>query len=78
MKMTSIQLTEETKKKLDNKKVHPRESYEEVIKRVLDDDDILTLEEAFKLSDSIKQDKIYSSQEVVDLIHKNRLKKVKL
>ena len=74
MKMTSIQLTEETKKKLDSKKIHPRESYEEVINRVLEEDDILTLEEAFKLGDKIKQDKIYSTQEIIDLIHKNRLR----
>ncbi|HLC86321.1 MAG TPA: hypothetical protein VJG30_03485 [Candidatus Nanoarchaeia archaeon] len=73
-KMTTIQLTEETKKKLDSKKIHPRESYEEVINRVLEEDDILTLEEAFKLGDKIKQDKIYSTQEIIDLIHKNRLR----
>jgi len=32
---TTIQVSEETKKKLDELKVHPREPYEDVIKRLI-------------------------------------------
>lgn len=70
--MTTIQLTEETKQKLDNKKVHPRESYEDVIKRVLEDEDIPSIQEMFKRCDKIKQKKIYTTEEVIKLTHRLR------
>ena len=34
--ITTIQLDKKTKKTLDSFKIHPRESYNEVIKRILD------------------------------------------
>jgi len=34
--MTTIQLSEETKDELDKLKVHPRETYEDVIKRLIE------------------------------------------
>jgi len=36
MKKTTIAVSEETKKKLDELKVHPREPYEDVINRLID------------------------------------------
>ncbi len=75
MKMTSIQLSEKTKKKLDSKKVHPRESYEDVIKRTIDEADIPNIKEMFKLSDKLKEGKTYSTEEVIRLTHKLRNKK---
>ena len=74
MKLTSIQISMETKKKLDQKKIHPRESYESVIIRILENDEIPSLEEAFKLSDSIKQKRKYSTEEVIKLSHEWRNK----
>jgi len=35
-KITTIKLTKETKKRLDGLKIHPRETYEEVLQRVLE------------------------------------------
>jgi len=34
---TTIQLSQETKKALEGMKLHPRESYEEVLERLLED-----------------------------------------
>jgi predicted CopG family antitoxin len=34
---TTIQIKEETKKKLNSMKLHPRETYEEVIERMIED-----------------------------------------
>jgi len=36
MKITTIQISVETKGKLEKAKVHPRETYEDVIKRLLE------------------------------------------
>jgi len=36
MEITTIQLSVETKERLDKAKIHPRETYEDVIKRLLD------------------------------------------
>ena len=35
MKISTIQLSDDTKKRLDDFKVHPRETYEDVIKRAI-------------------------------------------
>ena len=35
MVMTTIGISKETRDRLDRKKIHPRQSYEEVIKRLL-------------------------------------------
>lgn len=37
MGITTIQLKEETKKLLESLKIHPRETYEDVIERLLED-----------------------------------------
>jgi len=36
MEITTIQISVETKKKLEKAKIHPRETYEDVIKRLLE------------------------------------------
>ena len=36
MKMTTIAISEETKEKLNRLKVHPREPYEDVIKKLIE------------------------------------------
>jgi len=36
MEITTIQLSVETKERLEKAKIHPRETYEDVIKRLLD------------------------------------------
>jgi predicted CopG family antitoxin len=36
MEITTIQISVETKKKLEQAKIHPRETYEDVIKRLLE------------------------------------------
>ena len=72
MKLTSIQLYEETKNKLERKKVHERETYDSVIKRMLEEEDIPSMEEMFREADKIKNQKRYSTKELLDLIHARR------
>ena len=75
MKLTTIQLREVTKKKLEQKKIHPRESYDEVIQRVLELDGFPSIDEVVRIGNSIKQDKIYSTEEVIALTHRMRGKR---
>jgi len=56
MAMTTVQLRPETKEKLDGLKIHPRETYDELIDRLADaayDDEELSVDEiaAFKESE---------------------------
>ncbi len=69
LKLTSIQLHEETKKRLEEKKAYPRESYDSVIKRVLESENIPSMEEIFKIGDKLKQKKRYSTEEIINLSH---------
>ncbi len=72
MKLTTIQLYEDTKKKLEQKKITPRETYNDVIKRILEQEEIPSLEEAFRRCDQIKQKRKYSTQEIVNMCHDMR------
>lgn len=72
MKLTSIQLYEETKKKLEGKKVHGRETYDSVIKRMLEEEEIPSMDEVFREADKIKDQKKYTTAELVDMIHARR------
>lgn len=72
MKLTTIQLYDDTKKKLENKKSYPRESYNSVIKRMLDDEDIPSMEEMFRRADKIKGQKKYTTKELLEMIHDRR------
>jgi hydrogenase maturation factor HypE len=72
MKITSIQLYEDTKRQLEKKKLHHRESYDEVIKRLIGDDSNPSMEEMFRRSDRLSQDREYKTEEVVEMIRKAR------
>jgi len=57
MAMTTVQLRPETKEKLDNLKIHPRETYDELIDRLADaayDDEELSDEEIAGMKESEK------------------------
>ena len=57
MAMTTVQLQPETKEKLDNLKLHPRETYDELIDRLADaayDDESLSSEELEDIRESEK------------------------
>ena len=69
MKLTSIQLYEETKKKLERKKTNSRESYDSVVNRILEDEEIPSMEEMFRRADNIKQKRRYSTKEIIDISH---------
>ena len=69
LKLTSIQLYEETKKKLERKKSHPRESYDSVVNRILEEEEIPSMEEMFRRGDQIKQKRRYSTKEIIDISH---------
>ena len=75
LKITTIQLYEETKKKLHSKREHPKESYDSVIKRILEREKIPSMEEMFKIGDKLKQKKVYTTKEVIELTHKLRGKR---
>ena len=72
LKLTSIQLYEDTKKKLEHKKVHPRESYDSVLKRMLEEEDIPSLDEMFRQADKIKDQKKYTTKDLLEIIHARR------
>lgn len=72
MNLTTIQVRQETKKRLDRRKEYPRETYDEVIQKILEEDEIPSMKEMFRLCDQMKQDKIYSTEEVIALTHRWR------
>jgi predicted transcriptional regulator len=71
MAMTTVQLRPETKEKLDGLKIHPRETYDELIDRLADaayDDEDLSVDEiaAFKESESdIRAGRVRSLREIM-------------
>jgi len=71
VKMTTIQLRQNTKKRIEKRKKHPRESYDSVISRMLEED-IPSMEEVFAECDKIKQDKTYSTEEIIKMSHELR------
>ncbi len=75
MNLTTIQVKQDTKKKLEQKKIHPKESYDEVIQRVLELEGFPSIEEVARIGSSIKQDKIFSTAEVIALTHRHRGKR---
>jgi len=72
MKISSIQVYEDTKLKLERKKVHPRESYDSVLKRILETEKIPSMQEMFEYGDRLKQIKKYSTKEVIKITHELR------
>jgi hypothetical protein len=72
MKLTTIQLYENTKKKLEHRKVHPRESFDSVLKRILESESMPSMEDMFREGDKLIQKKKYSTNEVVRISHELR------
>ncbi len=72
MGFTTIQLDERIKEKLEHKKIHPKESYNEVLIRLLENEQIPSMEELFKKSKEIKQKRKYTTKEIIDLSHSLR------
>ena len=75
MNLTTIQIRKETRKKLAMKKVHPRESYDAVLQRMFESESIPSMVEMFRRSDSVKQTRQYSTEEVIKLSHDLRTKR---
>lgn len=71
MAMTTVQLRPETKEKLDNLKIHPRETYDELIDRLADaayDDEELSDEEIAGMKESeedIKAGRVRSLRDIM-------------
>ena len=76
MKITTIQLYEDTKNKLNQMKEHQNESYDSVLKRVIEDKEIPSMADMFALGDSIKQKKRYTTNEIIKISHELRSKKL--
>jgi hypothetical protein len=72
MKITTIQVYEDTKRKLSQMKEHQTESYDSVLKRILEDKAIPSKEEMFKRADEIKEQKKYTTKELLRMIHARR------
>lgn len=74
-KWTSVQLYQETKRRLEKKKLHRQESYDAVIRRILERDTLPSMEEMFQEGDFLKEKKGCSTEEVIVLSHQVRGKK---
>ncbi|MBI2671927.1 hypothetical protein HYX16_03255 [Candidatus Woesearchaeota archaeon] len=72
MKISSIQVYEDTKLKLERKKAHHRESYDSVLKRILETEKIPSMQEMFEYGDKLKQKRKYSTKEVIKVTHELR------
>ena len=75
MKITTIQLYENTKRRLSQKKEHPNESYDSVLKRMLEDEEIPDINEMYRKCDEMKEKRPYSREEVVRITHELRDKR---
>ncbi len=53
-------------------KEHDSESYDSVLKRIIEDKEIPSMQEMFERGDKIKQKRIYSTEEVVRISHELR------
>ena len=74
MTLTSIQLKNKTKEWLAKRKEHPRESYDAVVQKLLDQEQIPSMEEMFQKADQLKQKKKYATKDVLRLTHDLRSK----
>ena len=55
MTISTIQVKEETKKTLQSRKIHPRETYEEVIERMIEDLSELTEETKAEIEEARRE-----------------------
>ncbi len=72
MKITTIQLYEDTKKRLNQMKDHQNESYDSVLKRIMEDKQVPSMQEMFDIGDAIKQKKKYTTNEIIKISHELR------
>ena len=72
MKLTTIQVEEEVRKRLLESKKHSRESYNAVIKRLLELESIPPMDEMFAIGDSLPEEKRFTTKEVIALCHELR------
>ena len=75
MKITTIQVYEDTRKKLNQIKDYPNESYDSVLKRILDNKDIPSMDEMFMAGDKINEKKKYTTNQIVKMSHELRNKR---
>ena len=75
MKITTIQVYDDTKRKLNHIKERPNESYDSVLKRILDSKDISSMQEMFIKGDKIRQKKKYTTNEMIEIAHGLRSKR---
>ena len=75
MKITTIQLFEDTKKKLEKMKHYPRESYDMVLKRILEAEKIPSVQEMFEYGDRLEEKKKYTTKQVIEISHELRRKR---
>lgn len=75
MKITTIQLYEDTKRKIESKKVHPRESYDSVLRKMIESEEIPSMEDMFRQGDKVKQAKEYSTEQIIKISHELRQKR---
>jgi len=75
MKITTIQLLEDTKNKLEKMKQYPRESYDAVLKRMLEFENIPSMGEMFTYGDKLKQKKKYTTKQIIEISHELRRKR---
>ena len=69
MKLTTIQVHMDTKQELEKRKKHGWESYEEVLKRLLEHEEVPSMKEMFQQGDTLKEMKRCSTSNVVKVSH---------
>ena len=60
------------RKRTKIKKPHLKESYKSILKKMLEAENIPSMEEMFRIGDKIQQRKKYSTKEVVKMCHEFR------
>ena len=75
MKITTIQVYDDTKRELSQMKGYPNESYDSVLKRILESKDIPSMEEMFKRGEKIGERKKYNTTQIIKMSHELRNKR---
>ena len=65
----------DAKKKTKTEKQHSKESYDSILKKMLEAENTPSMEEMFRIGDKMKQPKKYSTEEVVKMCHEWRERK---
>ncbi|MBI2107606.1 hypothetical protein HYU10_02025 [Candidatus Woesearchaeota archaeon] len=75
MKLTSIQVYENTRKELEDKKLHQRESYDSVLRRILEHESFPSMEDMFREGDKLKQKQRHTTKKIIGISHELRRKR---